>query len=195
VSSGLDTTTSDEALLDACLRGEQTAWDLLVDRYAALIYSVPLRFGFGEADAADVFQAVCVTLFENLGNIRAPKGLAAWIITTTSRQCIALARQRNRELARRASGDTPELLDPEPLPDEELLALERKQIVRVAISQLSSPCRELISTLFSDAPRRATYDQVARDLDMSPNSLGPTRARCLARLRRLLVAAGYGGEP
>src|SRR5918911_2120552 len=96
--------TSDEALLAACLRGDQLAWNELIDRYAALMYSIPLKYGLGEADAADVFQSVCVTLLEKLGSIRAPRGLAAWIITTTSRQCLAVLRQRRRE-QRRSSAD------------------------------------------------------------------------------------------
>jgi RNA polymerase sigma factor (sigma-70 family) len=190
VSSPLDYTATDEALLDACVRGEQVAWDLLIDRYAALIYSIPLRFGYSEADAADVFQSVCITLFEKLESIRAPKGLAAWIITTTSRQCIALARRRRREVGGGDITPVPEVPDPEPLPDEELEALERQHAVRTAVSQLASPCRELIEALFSDTDR-TSYDQLARRLRIAPNSLGPTRQRCLERLRRLLAAAGY----
>ena len=60
----------DDDLLAACLRGEQAAWNALIDRYAALIYSIPLKYGLNEQDAADVFQSVCVSLFQNLGSIR-----------------------------------------------------------------------------------------------------------------------------
>ena len=88
---------TDADLVAACLRGEQAAWDALVDRYAALIYSIALKYGLPEVDAADVFQSVCVTLLEKLGSIRDPRGLAAWIITTTSRLCWSVVRQRNRE--------------------------------------------------------------------------------------------------
>ena len=198
MGSRLDNTATDEELLKACLRGEQAAWDALIDRYAALVYSIPLKFGFGEADAGDVFQSVCMTLLEKLGTIRAPRGLAAWIITTTSRQCIALARQQQRERARRASSDVlqegaAEPPDPELLPEEELVALERQHAVKTAVSQLQSPCRQLIEALFTDAAERQSYDQVARSLSIAPNSLGPTRARCLEKLRRLLQASGYPG--
>ena len=64
--------TSDAELQAACLKGDERAWDTLVNRYGALIYSIPLKYGFGEADAADVFQAVCITLLEKLGSIREP---------------------------------------------------------------------------------------------------------------------------
>jgi DNA-directed RNA polymerase specialized sigma24 family protein len=91
---------TDEALLAACQRGEQAAWNALVDRYSALIYSIPLKHGLSEQDAADVFQSVCVTLLEKMSSIRDPRGLPAWITTTTTRQCWALLRQHHREVAR-----------------------------------------------------------------------------------------------
>ena len=184
-------TDTDEALLAACLRGQQDAWDQLIDRYAALIWSIPLKFGLHEADAADVFQAVCMTLLERLGSIRAPQGLAAWIMTTTRRECLALIRKQRRRLSETPLDPSTEPPDPEPPPDEELAALERQHVLQTAVAQLPSPCRELIQALFSDSAERQSYAQLARRLKLSPNSLGPTRARCLERLRRLLDASGY----
>jgi RNA polymerase sigma factor (sigma-70 family) len=179
---------SDEDLLAACLRGEAVGWEALLDRYAALIYSIPLRYGLPPGDAADVFQSVCVTLFEKLDSIRAPRGLAAWIITTTSRQSLVVARRRRRDQTRLAD---PGLPDPDLLPEEELLSLERQRVVRAAITRLSPRCRKLIEALFSDAAQQQTYQQLADGLGVPMNSLGPTRARCLDQLKRLLVAAGY----
>jgi RNA polymerase sigma factor (sigma-70 family) len=192
---------SDEALLAACLRGEQAAWDALVDRYARLIYSIPLKYGLSEGDAGDVFQSVCVTLLEKLGTIRDPRRLAAWLITTTTRESWALVRERGRPVAsavpssRRgdAGGALPpdESVDPAPLPEEELLALERRALVRNAVAQLSGGCRRLVEALFADTEQRWSYQELAAALGIPVNSLGPTRARCLAKLRRLLDAAGY----
>jgi RNA polymerase sigma factor (sigma-70 family) len=187
--------TSDEALLAACLRGDQVAWNELIDRYAALIYSIPLKYGLGEPDAADVFQSVCITLLEKLGSIRAPRGLAAWIITTTSRQCLAVARQRRRDqqhsIPAGLAADDLGPIDPDLLPDEELLVLEREHVVRHAVERLPETCRRLINALFSDEPQPSSYQRLADGLGVPMNSLGPTRARCLEKLRRLLVAAGY----
>jgi RNA polymerase sigma factor (sigma-70 family) len=187
--------TSDADLQTACLKGDQEAWDALVNRYAALIYSVPLKYGLAEADAADVFQVVCVTLFEKLGSVREPRGLAAWIVTTASRESLGVIRRQRRELSRLAmpaslSADV-ELADPQLLPEEELLALERQQIVRNAVSQLPANCRRLIEELFSDTLDRPSYQQLASGLGLPMNSLGPTRARCLERLRRQLKTAAY----
>jgi RNA polymerase sigma factor (sigma-70 family) len=186
--------TTDEELVAACLRGEQAAWDGLVDRYAALIYSIAIKYGFHEADAADVFQSVCVTLLEKLATIREPRGLAAWIITTTSRQCLALARSRTRERTRSADGTViadSQVADPDQLPEDEILALERRYQVRTAVTQLPPNCRGLVDALFSDTLDQPSYQQLADRLSVPMNSLGPMRARCLSRLRRLLIAAGY----
>ena len=186
--------STDEQLLAACLRGEQAAWDTLVDRYAALIYSIPLKYGFGEADAADVFQSVCVTLLEKLGTVREPRGLPAWIITTTSRQCLALVRHQARERSRSVDGQVTsatEAADPDLLPEDEMLALERQYLVRTAVAQLPPKCRGLVEALFSDMLDQTSYQQLADRFGVPVNSLGPTRARCLNRLRRLLMAAGY----
>ena len=180
---------SDEELLTSCLRGEQVAWNALIDRYSALIYSIPLKYGFGEADAGDVFQSVCVTLLEKLGSIRAPRGLAAWIITTTSRECLAVLRNRRVAAALPAAEFGPS--DPYQLPEEELLGLERRHVIRSAISHLPDNCQRLIEALFSDAHERASYQTLASGLGVPMNSLGPTRGRCLEKLRRLLLAAGY----
>jgi RNA polymerase sigma factor (sigma-70 family) len=185
---------SDDDLLAACVRGEQIAWEALIDRYAALIYSIPLKYGLAQMDAADIFQAVCIALFEKLDTIRAPRGLAAWIITTTSRQSALIARRRQRDRARLAGEGwlSPRgVPDPDLLPEDELLALERQRIVRKAVDQLSSNCRKLIDALFSDSAQQQTYQQLARGLGVPVNSLGPTRGRCLERLRRLLDNAGY----
>jgi RNA polymerase sigma factor (sigma-70 family) len=184
---------SDDELLAACLHGEQAAWEALIDRYAALIYSIPLKYGLPQADAADVFQSVCITLFEKLDTVRAPRGLAAWIITTASRQSVLVSRRHRRDLAHSAGSASgyPDLRDPDLLPEDELLALERQRAVRAAIEQLPTRCRALIEALFSDAAQQHTYQELAEGLGVPMNSLGPTRARCLEQLRRLLLSAGF----
>ncbi|HLZ26023.1 MAG TPA: sigma-70 family RNA polymerase sigma factor [Chloroflexota bacterium] len=201
--SRADTAISDDEFVAGCVRGEQAAWDGLIDRYAALIYSIPLKYGFSEADAADVFQSVCLILLEKLESVRAPRGLAAWIITTTSRECLAVVRKQRREHGVSAGGGgsleaATELVDPRQLPEEEVLSLERQHLVRTAVSQLPDNCRRLVEAFFSDAAnpdaaavKGTSYQQLANSLGVPVNSLGPTRSRCLEKLRRLLRAAGY----
>ena len=193
---------SDAELQEACGRGEQAAWDALVGRYAGLIYSIPLKYGLGEADAADVFQTVCVTLLEKLSTVRDPQRLAAWIITTTTRESWALVRERKRHAVTSLSspharppeddGDlTLDVPDAHPLPEEQLVQLERQVLVQSAVQQLPEPCRSLVVALFTDTQERASYQDLAASLGMPLNSLGPTRARCLAKLKKLLDEVGY----
>jgi RNA polymerase sigma factor (sigma-70 family) len=193
VASRAEHPATDEALLTACQRGEQSAWNALVERYLALIYSIPLKYGLSAQDAADISQSVCVTLLEKMSSIRDPHGLPAWIITTTTRQCWAVMRLHQREVTRSAIQDALaiEPPDPDPLPDEELLTLERQYLVRTAVAQLPPNCRRLLEALFSDTPRSASYRELAETLGVPLNSLGPTRARCLNKLKRLLDDAGF----
>ncbi|HEV2124827.1 MAG TPA: sigma-70 family RNA polymerase sigma factor [Chloroflexota bacterium] len=197
-SSGL----SDAALYAGCIRGDQKAWNALIDRYAGLIYSIPLKYGLSEQDCADIFQSVCVTLLEKLGTIRDPDRLPAWLITTTTRQCWAFARTHAKAtaLASPAGGRTAVVDDAVPmhepvdltlLPEEEVLAWERRVIIQGAIQSLPEPCRQLVEALFSDVGEKLSYRALADSLGMPLNSLGPTRSRCLARLKKLLLAADY----
>jgi RNA polymerase sigma factor (sigma-70 family) len=139
-----------------------------------------------------VFQSVCVTLLERMSSIRDPRGLPAWIITTTTRQCWSVMRQHHREVSRLAGGpETVEVEppDPDPLPDEELVLLERQHVVRAAVARLPVNCRVLVEALFADNP--LSYQELAEVLGVPLNSLGPTRARCLAKLKRLLDEAAF----
>ena len=81
-------TRTDAELVSMCLKGDAEAWEALITRYRRLIYSVPVRFGFSTADAADVFQAVCLKLIEHLHEVKDETKVSAWLITTTTRQCI-----------------------------------------------------------------------------------------------------------
>lgn len=190
-------TAPDDEVLAGCLRGDADAWDALIDRYARLIYAIPLKYRLSQADADDVFQAVCVTLLDKLDTVRDTRRLPAWLITTATRQAWTVLRQRGREmpasLAAHASAEVPgvEPADAGPLPEEALLALERQALVRAAVAQLTGTCRTLVEALFGDPSLKRSYQDLAASLGIPLNSLGPTRARCLARLRRLLEAAGY----
>ena len=118
----MPTQHSDCELISACHEGEAWAWDALVDRYKGLVYSVALRAGLSQEDAADVFQTVFARLLEHLGTIHAPQGLAAWLITTTKREAWSVVRKQQREPA---EGEVPVLLDTadlwptNPRPDED----------------------------------------------------------------------------
>ncbi len=175
---------SDKELIRACLAGDEPSWCELVGRYSRLVYSIPLRKGYSQADADDIFQNVFAALFRCLGSVRNDKTLAAWLITTTVRECGALARSR------RPDGELdPALLDEAPLPLEEMQRLERQQLMRQALDQLDPRCRELLTALFLDDDC-GSYAEIARRLGMPVGSIGPNRARCFVRLREILAEMG-----
>jgi RNA polymerase sigma factor (sigma-70 family) len=179
----------DQLLVQNCLRGDEEAWSRLIDKYKNLIFSIPIKRGFSPDEAADIFQAVCLALVSELPRLREPRALPAWLIQTTSHACF-----RSQENNRRYSGEAFEegkLADGSPKIPEELVAeLEREQIVRDAVSELSTDCRHLVEVLFYRIPS-PTYDDLAAALEIPKGSIGPTRMRCLEKLRRLLEEKGF----
>jgi RNA polymerase sigma factor (sigma-70 family) len=177
----------DPELIEACLKGSSQAWEALLVRYQRLIYSIPLRYGLPEHDANDIFQNVSLLLWENLARIRDRARLGAWLVITTRRECWRMLRQRRKD-----GGDTEALdknLSTGIHSEDEFLALERQSKVRAAIEHLEEPCRELLTLLFYVNPRPA-YSEIAHSLSVPEGSIGPTRARCLEKLMRLLDDLG-----
>ncbi len=181
----------DPALIERCLDGEEPAWEALIRRYERLVYSIPMRYGMGEEVAADVFQSVCARLLEHLGTLKDRKKLASWLIMTTKRECWQVSHRLRREAPIGEGGDDDEerrdfdLLDDGPRADEELVRIERHEELRRAVSMLPDRSRELIELLFF-AEDRPSYEEISRRLGMPVSSIGPTRGRCLEKLRELL---------
>jgi RNA polymerase sigma factor (sigma-70 family) len=182
---------TDPALIEACLRGDRAAWALLVERYSRLVWSIPRKYGLQATDAEDVHQTVFASLVHHLGELRDRERLSSWLITTATRECWRLRRSAQRR--RVTQGDegleaTPEV----PLPETDLVDEER-QLVREAMDRLNERCRELLQMLFSSADE-PHYPEVAEQLDMPIGSIGPTRARCLAKLEAILRTLGVQGS-
>jgi RNA polymerase sigma factor (sigma-70 family) len=188
---------SDHDLVGACLSGDGGAWETLIHRYERLLYSIPLRCGLSEEDAADVFQTVCVKLLENLDRLRDHERLAAWLIVTASRESWRVQRQNRRNIPfphgdpdEADSASEESLVSTDPLPDEVVARLEEEQMVREAMCQLNERCRALLGCLYyADPP--LSYAEIARHMGMPEGSIGPARARCLTQLKRILEGFGF----
>jgi RNA polymerase sigma factor (sigma-70 family) len=179
----------DEFLVKECLSGNQAAWSALIDKYKNLIFSIPIKRGFSSDDAADIFQAVCLALVSELPRLRNPRALPAWLIQTTSRKCFRWQDTNRRYSNTELQEET--LLDESSKVPEELAAqLEREHIVRDAVSELSTDCKRLVELLFYRTPS-PSYDDLASVLGTPKGSIGPTRIRCLGKLRRLLEEKGF----
>jgi RNA polymerase sigma factor (sigma-70 family) len=181
----------DRKIIEACLNGDASAWEALILRYQRLIYSIPLKSRLSQDDAADIFQAVCLKLYEKLETLRDHEKLSAWIITTTTRESWRLLARQKREVSvdEPASEDESEplalLASDAPLADEERIFLEQQQSVRQAVSALPDRCKNLVTMLFYKKDE-LSYTEIARQMDMPVASIGPTRARCLEKLKKLL---------
>jgi RNA polymerase sigma factor (sigma-70 family) len=184
-------TDSDVQLVLDCRRGDQLAWEKLVQRYQRLIYTIPLRAGLDQDQAAEIFQDVFTTLFEKLNDIEEPEKLQAWLVTTARRKTWRMISKAERERVVDVSvGQTiadvePVMRDETPLPDEQLLKLEEQHRIRLAVSLLDERCRTLLQMLFYRS-EPLSYPEIAAALGMPEGSVGPTRARCLQKLLRLL---------
>ncbi|HSF47172.1 MAG TPA: sigma-70 family RNA polymerase sigma factor [Burkholderiales bacterium] len=181
----------DRQLIAACLAGEADAWEALIYRYQRLIYSIPLKARLSPDDAADIFQSVSLKLFEKLATLRDHDKISSWLITTATRECWRLS-ARNRREAAPAGLCGEDDVDPianipatAPMADVERETLERGQAVRQAIDSLPERCRELVILLFYQADDW-TYSEIAQRMNMPVPSIGPTRARCLEKLKKLL---------
>jgi RNA polymerase sigma factor (sigma-70 family) len=181
---------TDEALIRACQRGDETAWESLIKRYQRLIYSIPRRAGLDEFASAEVFQNVFASLVERLDQIEHPDRVKAWLVTATRRETWRSIRVRRESFRAISSpederGDLIELPDGAPLPDEVLLRLEQQHKIRDAVNGMDERCRRLLKLLFY-RPDPPPYSDVAAALGVPEGSVGPTRARCLKKLLRLL---------
>lgn len=181
---------SDERLVAECLKGNEQAWSGLIDKYKNLIYSIPVKLQMYD-DAADIFQAVCLDLLSDLPRLREPRALPKWLMQTCYHKC--LAHRRKAEKHAPAVDDAEELptsTEQEPLPEDMLCELEKEQMVRDAISQLSPRCERMVRMLFfEDQPR--SYQEIAWELDLATGSIGFIRGRCLEKLRKRLEKMGF----
>ena len=187
---------TDTELLTRCRAGDEEAWRVLVARYGPLILSVPRRYGLRAAPSDDVFAEVCLALVRALPKLRDPQALPKWLIRTATRATWEAARKARLK----PPSDLPALTGAAP-PDEFVELLEEEQLVRDALARISERCRELLTLLYFRAPT-PSYDEVADAMGMPRGSLGPTRGRCLDKLRRELepklrpdVSVRGGGPP
>ena len=175
-----DTVVTD--LVTRAQHGDQQAWNTLVKRYAPLVWSICRRYRLSSADTCDVGQTVWLRLVAQLDKMRDPTALAGWIATTTWREC---------GKARRAARPFPTAsreLDTGNLPDTateaaetQLLAAERHAALRQAFTCLPPSCQQLLAMLTEDPP--VPYAQISARLGIPVGSIGPTRRRCLQKLR------------
>lgn len=183
---------NDAELIAKCLEKDAEAWEVLVRRYQRLIASITYKFRLSSDDAADVLQAVCLILFQQMAGLKKDVKLSSWLITVTVRECWKL-RERSKQVDFLADEDlerAAEIPSQEHLlRDEEIAQLEQQHLIRRQLEVLTGQCRGLLEHLFYREPPTA-YAEISRQLGMPVASIGPTRARCLEKLKDALKKNG-----
>jgi len=174
-------------LVRAAAAGDHRSWERLVDKYARLIWAITRDFKLGESDAADVAQATWLRLLEHIDRIEYPERVGSWLAATARNECLRSLAARKRVVLAHDEIQLEGVAAAEPEVDEGLLAAERAQVVREALTHLPRRWQQLLELLMSDPP--VSYAEISDRLDLPIGSIGPTRRRCLARLQVLLHPA------
>jgi RNA polymerase sigma factor (sigma-70 family) len=184
----------DPSEVAGCVRraaaGEKDAWDAIVESFSGLVWTVANGHRLGPTDTAEVMQTTWLRLLENLERIREPERLGGWLATTARRESLRMLRLRGRELPTDDEDAIGRETGSAPSPEQVVLDGDRDRRLWSAFARLNDRCKQLLHLVIVVQP---PYSEVAAAMDMPIGSIGPTRQRCLERLRRLLGDGG-GGE-
>jgi RNA polymerase sigma factor (sigma-70 family) len=176
-------------LVKRAAEGDRRAWEGLVDKYARLIWAITRDFKLGESDAADVAQATWLRLLEHIDRIEYPDRVGSWIAATARNECLRSLAARKRVVLAHDEIALEHVAASDADIDAGLLAAERAEVVREAVSRLPHRWQQLMELLMSDPP--VSYTEISDRLGLPVGSIGPTRRRCLARLQ-VLLGSGVG---
>ena len=170
-------------LLDAARGGSDDALSRIVTEHSPLLWHIARAAGLSAGDAEDVLQTVWLRLLAHLDDIRTSAALTGWLVVTARREAWRVRAAGRKQIP--AEGEALDALPDRGVgPQEQVLIDDQRRTMWVAIGQLSARCQELLRVV-AFVPR-PDYSAVAAELGMPIGSVGPTRGRCLAKLRVLL---------
>jgi RNA polymerase sigma factor (sigma-70 family) len=175
-----------QELIQAANDGDQQAWGVIVDRFEGLVWATTRAHRLSHADAADVTQTTWLRLVENLDRINDPERLGGWLATTARRECLRHLRLHGREL--QVEDDSVFEAPSEGTAEDRLIVRERDDALRRAFARIGERCQALLRML--SAPEPPSYEEIGAALGMPIGAIGPTRARCLDKLRASPELAG-----
>lgn len=174
-------------LLAAARDGSEDALGQIVTELSPLLWQVARAAGLSSGDAEDVVQTTWMRLVTHLGNIHDAAALTGWLVTTTRREAWRVRAEERRQLPA-GHESFAELPDRGPGSEDQVIMADQRRALWAAIGRLSARCQELLRIIaFTPRP---DYTVVAAALGMPVGSIGPTRGRCLAKLRALLADPG-----
>lgn len=167
------------ALVNAARTGDQLAWSRLVARFDPMLRKIAGSYRLAPADVDDVVQGTWALLYTHIERIREPAAVAGWLATTVRRQALRHMQTHTRELL---SDDVDLGASPDADPESIILGAERHDVFLRALRTLPQRQRQVVTLLAAEPV--IGYDRVGTILGMPIGSIGPTRARGLARLER-----------
>ena len=173
-------------LVRGAAAGDRWAWERLVEQFERLIWAMTREFKLADSDAADVAQATWLRLLEHIDRIEYPDRIGSWLATTARHECLRHVSRAKRVMLVQDDVVFGGLATLQPDIDEGLLAAERAEAVRAATALLPWRWQKLLEMLMADPP--VSYAEISSQLGLPVGSIGPTRGRCLERLRVLLQA-------
>jgi len=179
---------SDRDLILRCRQGSASAWHQLLNKYERLVYSIPLRYGLSRDDAADIAQITFTILIQSMDSFSEDSRLAPWLVTVARRHTWRLMERNRRERANERLEGANVTESAVLLGKSDADSIEHWELAEwldMSLSKISERCRRLLLALYFK-PERSSYAEVAARLDMPIGSIGPSRARCLKRLRQVL---------
>jgi len=171
-------------LMSAARAGDEEALGRIVTELSPLLWQVARAAGLPASDAEDVLQTVWLRLVSHLGGIRDTSALIAWLVITTRREAWHVRAAGRRQLPADQDWFSARP-DQAPGADDQVIVADQQRALWSAVAQLSPRCQELLR-IVAFVPR-PDYLAVAAELGMPVGSVGPTRGRCLAKLRALLA--------
>lgn len=192
---------TNQELIERCRHGDASAWQRLVQRYARLVHSVPVRYGLTPSEVDDIGQEVFLALAQQLHQILDPESLPAWLMTTTRRASWRTLQRRKQEQPLSAvdlsEAQSEETLKPlgthAPSMQELLQGWQQQEALQQGFAALGERCRELLTMIFLDQGE-PSYDEISSRLAIPKGSIGPTRNRCLQQLRGILEGLGFSSS-
>lgn len=183
-----DVVETDRDLIRGCRKGSAGAWHQLLNKYERLVYSIPLRYGLSRDDAADIAQITFTILIQSLDSLAEDSRLGPWLATVARRHTWRLLERNRREAASERLEETDIAESAVVLGKSDAESIEHWELsewLDAGLSKISEPCRKLLLALYFQ-PEHSSYAEVAERLDMPIGSIGPSRARCIKRLKQML---------
>jgi RNA polymerase sigma factor (sigma-70 family) len=172
-----------DELVIAARDGDQAAWRELVRRYTGTVWAVARAYRLSPQDTEDVSQTAWLQLATHIRGLKDPAAVGSWLATTARREILRLLRRRGREVPADPHRPGRDVTDLEEAGEEVVIRAELRTIVGCGFARLPERCKTLLALLIQDPP--PSYVEISQALGIPRGSIGPMRARCLGRLRKV----------